>query len=290
MPFANLSKRTQRGNPTCKLDGSAQQSSLPPAGCSSWRVRATRRRCGCASNSFRHLVTKRTVIFALPRIERADDVSTAITPHLGGRSRHVHAGRKGEDRAGGRNLYPAIDTTGRRRFAVDPLQILGLADLNETDDCISDEDDETCANRSRSVRHSLWLGRMSAPNILVGWCLGGEQILPQSSARRGRAMHSGALSDAAPTRSTRPSRIWHRSTTRSPLCPGSCIPHPRQTKKLGHTSVRPKFREETPRRRTVGPQPVIVTALHNLVLFTGMSSCFLETRCRALRFGAGSGV
>jgi hypothetical protein len=47
---------------------------------------------------------------------------------------------------------------------------------------------------------------------------------------------------------------------------------------LGHALARPKFREETPRRRTVGPQPVIVTALHNLRDFARMSRCFLQTR------------
>src|SRR5205807_6859796 len=35
------------------------------------------------------------------------------------------------------------------------------------------------------------------------------------------------------------------------------LPNHASAKKLGHTSVRPKCREETPRRRTAGPQPVI---------------------------------
>ena len=59
---------------------------------------------------------------------------------------------------------------------------------------------------------------------------------------------------------------------------------PWSRKKLGHTLARPKFREETPRRRTVGPQPVIVTALHNLEHFARMSRCFLQTRWQCLRF------
>src|SRR5713101_2186514 len=41
---------------------------------------------------------------------------------------------------------------------------------------------------------------------------------------------------------------------------------------------RPKFREETPRRRTVEPQPVIVTALHNLGRCARKSSFFFQTR------------
>ena len=59
-------------------------------------------------------------------------------------------------------------------------------------------------------------------------------------------------------------------------------------KKLGHALARPKFREETPRRRTVGPQPVIVTALHNLEHFAGMSRWFLQTRWQCLRFAVRS--
>jgi hypothetical protein len=118
MPFANLSKSIPPGNPTGKSDGSAQDTCFP-----SWRAGTTRRRCGCASNSSCGLVTNRTV--ALPLIERANDVSTAINAAvLGGRSRHVHVGRTGADRAGGRDFCQAIDTTERRRFAVNRLQIL----------------------------------------------------------------------------------------------------------------------------------------------------------------------
>jgi trehalose 6-phosphate phosphatase len=46
---------------------------------------------------------------------------------------------------------------------------------------------------------------------------------------------------------------------------------------MGRSYARPKFREETPRRRTVRPQPAIVTALHNLMRRGAMSSCFFET-------------
>jgi hypothetical protein len=35
-----------------------------------------------------------------------------------------------------------IDTTKRREFAVDPLQILGLSNFDETDDCDSEELDD----------------------------------------------------------------------------------------------------------------------------------------------------
>jgi len=47
-------------------------------------------------------------------------------------------------------------------------------------------------------------------------------------------------------------------------------------KKMGRNCARPKFREETPRRRTVRPQPAIVTALHNLVHHAAMSSGFFR--------------
>ena len=53
-------------------------------------------------------------------------------------------------------------------------------------------------------------------------------------------------------------------------------PSPTQAKKMGRNCARPKFREETPRRRTVRPQPAIVTALHNLVHHAAMSSSFFE--------------
>lgn len=103
MPFANLSKSIQPGNPTGKAEGSVQDTCFP-----SGRSRAPRDRCSCASNSSCGFVTKRTVIFALPLIERANDVSTAINDAvLGGRSRHVHTGRTGADRAGGCDICPS---------------------------------------------------------------------------------------------------------------------------------------------------------------------------------------
>ena len=131
MPFANLSKSIRPGNHTGKADGSAQDTCFR-----GWRSRATRRHCGCASNSSCDLVTKRTVIFALPLIERANDVSTAINAAvLGDRSRHVNVGKTEQIAPAVVTFAQAIDTTGRRRFAVNRLQILGLADFDETADC-----------------------------------------------------------------------------------------------------------------------------------------------------------
>jgi hypothetical protein len=53
-------------------------------------------------------------------------------------------------------------------------------------------------------------------------------------------------------------------------------PDPHAQKRKGRHFGRPKFREETPRRRTVRPQPAIVTALHNLIACARMSSGFFE--------------
>jgi len=103
MPFANLSKSIQPGNPTGKAEASVQDTCFP-----SGRSWAARDRCSWASNSSCGFVTKRTVIFALPLIERANDVSTAINDAvLGGRSRHVHTGRTGADRACGCDICPS---------------------------------------------------------------------------------------------------------------------------------------------------------------------------------------
>jgi trehalose 6-phosphate phosphatase len=55
---------------------------------------------------------------------------------------------------------------------------------------------------------------------------------------------------------------------------------------LGRNSKRPKFREETPRRRTVRPQPAIVTALHNVMHGAAMSSWFFETPGAVESFGS----
>ncbi len=54
--------------------------------------------------------------------------------------------------------------------------------------------------------------------------------------------------------------------------------------------ARPKFREETPRRRTVRPQPAIVTATHNLMCCAELSSGFFETSGIVGDSGADQGV
>ncbi len=70
--------------------------------------------------------------------------------------------------------------------------------------------------------------------------------------------------------------------------PGFCLQFARgggPDKKMGRNRARPKFREETPRRRTVRPQPAIVTALHNLMRCAGMSSSFFEASGNVDSFG-----
>lgn len=62
--------------------------------------------------------------------------------HRHTRWRHSHTRRGGDNSGGGHTLARAIDTTKRREFGVDPLQILELGNFNETDDCDSEDTDD----------------------------------------------------------------------------------------------------------------------------------------------------
>jgi phenylalanine-4-hydroxylase len=79
----------------------------------------------------------------------------------------------------------------------------------------------------------------------------------------------------------------YRELSRLPdLEPGSADARDRlvtssRGEKKGRTEVRPKFREETPRRRTVGSQPATHTALHNLSGPAGKSSAFSKNPGKA---------
>src|SRR5271156_2153088 len=98
----------------------------------------------------------------------------------------------------------------------------------------------------------------------------------------------------------RPAPILRRSIARSPCClisiPMQCwtataASAALERKKNGpQLKARPKFREETPRRRTVRPQPAIVTATHTLMSRTGMSSGFFETSGIVEDSGSDQGV
>jgi hypothetical protein len=159
-PIRGLSKKDPAGNPISTAHGSMQQSSLAAAGCSrkgpkfgpdtvELALRGTRWHCGCASTSS-------------CRIARAHGFFCTSADREGGRclyrDRRRHSWRslathsrreKGKDPLVVKSFLHAIGTTRRRGFAANPLQIIGLPDFDETDDCSFEEDDEICANRSR---------------------------------------------------------------------------------------------------------------------------------------------
>src|SRR5437899_10206387 len=79
---------------------------------------------------------ERTVKFALPPIESAADIAAAmkaVTSALAGGA--ITPGEAGTVAAVVDTFVRAIESTKRREFAVDPLQILALGDFDETDDC-----------------------------------------------------------------------------------------------------------------------------------------------------------
>ena len=82
---------------------------------------------------------ERTVKFALPPIENAADISAAmqaVTSALAGGA--ITPGEAATVAAVVDTFVRAIETTKRREFAVDPLQILALGDYDETYDCDSE--------------------------------------------------------------------------------------------------------------------------------------------------------
>jgi hypothetical protein len=86
---------------------------------------------------------ERVVKFALPPIESAADISVAmnaVTSALAGGT--ITPGEAATIAAVVHTFARAIDTTKRREFAVDPLQILGLGNFDETDDCDSEDVDD----------------------------------------------------------------------------------------------------------------------------------------------------
>ena len=84
---------------------------------------------------------ERPVRLALPRIENAGDVSAAMTAVTSALARGTLTPGEAERIAIVVETFArAIDTTKRREFAVNPLQILGFGSFDETDDCEPDED------------------------------------------------------------------------------------------------------------------------------------------------------
>jgi Family of unknown function (DUF5681) len=89
---------------------------------------------------------ERPVRFALPPIESAADVSAAMNAVTSALARGTLTPGEAERIAIVVETFArAIDTTKRREFAVNPLQILGFGRFDETDDCDSDEDGD-CAS------------------------------------------------------------------------------------------------------------------------------------------------
>jgi hypothetical protein len=84
---------------------------------------------------------ERPVRFALPPIESASDVSAAMNAVTSALARGTLTPGEAERIAIVVETFArAIDTTKRREFAVNPLQILGFGSFDETDDCDPDED------------------------------------------------------------------------------------------------------------------------------------------------------
>jgi hypothetical protein len=86
---------------------------------------------------------KRPVRFVLPPIKSAGDVSAAMNAVASALARGTLTPGEAERIAIVVETFArAIDTTKRREFAVNPLQILRFGSFDETDECDSDEDGE----------------------------------------------------------------------------------------------------------------------------------------------------
>ena len=83
------------------------------------------------------------VKFALPPIENATDIAAAMNAVTSALARGIITPGEAERIASVVDTFArAIATTKRREFAVDPLQILGLANYDETEDCDYEETEE----------------------------------------------------------------------------------------------------------------------------------------------------
>ena len=86
---------------------------------------------------------ERAVKFVLPPIENADGISAAMNAVTSALARGIITPGEAERIANVVDTFArAITTTKRRESAVDPLQILGLSNFYETDDCDSQEDED----------------------------------------------------------------------------------------------------------------------------------------------------
>ena len=86
---------------------------------------------------------ERPVKFTLPPIENAADISVAMNAVTLALARGIITPGEAERIANVVDTFArAITTTKRRESAVDPLQILGLCNFDETDDCDSEQDED----------------------------------------------------------------------------------------------------------------------------------------------------
>ena len=88
---------------------------------------------------------ERPVKFTLPPIENAADISAAMNAVTSALARGIITPGEAERIANVVDTFArAIATTKRRESAVEPLQILGWASFDETEDCDSDEAEDCC--------------------------------------------------------------------------------------------------------------------------------------------------
>ena len=81
---------------------------------------------------------ERPVKFTLPPIENAADIAAAMNAVIAALARGIVTPGEAERIANVVDTFArAIATTKRRELAVDPLQIFGLSNFDETDDCDS---------------------------------------------------------------------------------------------------------------------------------------------------------
>ena len=86
---------------------------------------------------------ERPVRFTLPPIENSEDISAAMNAVTSALARGIITPGEAERIANVVDTFArAIATTKRRESAVDPLQILGLSNFYETDDCDSEQDED----------------------------------------------------------------------------------------------------------------------------------------------------
>ena len=91
---------------------------------------------------------ERAVKFILPPIESADDISGAMQAATAALAKgDITPGEAATIAAVVETFARAIDTTKRRGFAVDPLQILALGDYDETDGYDEAEEDNESEDR-----------------------------------------------------------------------------------------------------------------------------------------------